>query len=529
MDRQPLYLRPNVKLEPLFNQWYAWSQLLAPATAAMNVANHHIKLMKSYVAAPMAHATALKNPSMVGGRFVNLGGGRVAEVKALLERTLAEQGHLIEFAGAVAELNRLLASEGRGQSLEPLYPKIPALLRGYVELGYDLRHQASARFIEPLLYRSRFHDRSRQSVALGLITQHERPLILSTPWLENPDEVHLPLSFDDERLDALCRMKRTPAPLGAVRELLGLDDDVMNRFRRFLTLEPPVIRSSPAAGPRVRYFGHACLLVETQDVAILTDPAIGYEYPSTIARYTFEDLPERIDHVLITHAHHDHLMLETLLPLRERIGQIVVPRANGTLADPSLDRMLRMAGFPRVVALDELDSFLVPGGRITGLPFFGEHGDLALGSKLAFLIELGGKRVVCAADSRNLEPRLYDLLREALGLAPLDALFLGMESEGAPMSWLYGPLMTERMSHDHDNGRRLNGSDSARALALLDSLPARAAYVYALGQEPWYSHIMGLGYSETSPQIRESNAFVAACRQRGLVSERLYGRAEILL
>ena len=43
---------------------------------------------------------------------------------------------------------------------------MPDQLRGYVELTYDLSNRANARFIEPLLYRSRFYQEASQSVSL---------------------------------------------------------------------------------------------------------------------------------------------------------------------------------------------------------------------------------------------------------------------------------------------------------------------------------------------------------------------------
>jgi hypothetical protein len=46
-DATEVYLKPNALIEPLFNQWYAWSYLLSPASAAMFVANAHLKLMSS--------------------------------------------------------------------------------------------------------------------------------------------------------------------------------------------------------------------------------------------------------------------------------------------------------------------------------------------------------------------------------------------------------------------------------------------------------------------------------------------------
>lgn len=77
---------------------------------------------------------------------------------------------------------------------------------------------------------------------------------------------------------------------------------------------------------------------------------------------------------------------------------------------------------------------------ITGLPFFGEHADLDISTKLAYLIRAGSHSLLFAADSCNVEPKLYQHMHNETG--DVDALFLGMECDGAPFSWLYGPLLT---------------------------------------------------------------------------------------
>ena len=61
---QKVYLKPNVVIEPLFDQWYAWSHLISPATAAKNITGRHLKIMDSYIMAPKIHAEAVKNPKM---------------------------------------------------------------------------------------------------------------------------------------------------------------------------------------------------------------------------------------------------------------------------------------------------------------------------------------------------------------------------------------------------------------------------------------------------------------------------------
>lgn len=221
-------------------------------------------------------------------------------------------------------------------------------------------------------------------------------------------------------------------------------------------------------------------------------------------------------------------MLETLLQLRHKIKHLVVPKSNiGVLADPSLKFALRHAGFKNVQELDEMERIEVEGGAITGLPFLGEHGDLNIRTKLAYLLRLKGKTMLCAADSNNIEPRLYEHLRRAVG--DVDALFLGMECEGAPLSWAYGALLTKPLARKMDQSRRFDGSDCDKAVSIVNCLEPRAVYVYAMGQEPWLSYVTSIKYTPDSRPLVESDALIRACRSQGRAAERLYYQNELFL
>lgn len=523
----PLYLKQNVLAEPLLNQWYAWPGLIAPATAAMFIANSHMKIMQSFVAAPQVHVSALKNPAMRGGPFINYAANRVGEIKALMEKTSREQAHMLEFASAIHTLNELLANEGTGHSLEPLYQKVPDCLKGYVELVYDLNNNSSIRFIEGLLYKSRYYDTSSQSVSLSQVTHDDRPFALSTPQLGGNGQVQLKTPFNNPALDQLFKMKTAPQPLGYIRELLCVKDEDAEKFSSFFTTEaPPPSPRFTADGVRIRYFGHACILFETREVSILTDPVISYGYPGSTERYTYAEIPDIIDYVVITHNHQDHCMFETLLQLRHKIGHVIVPKNNGGgLADPSLKLVLRSIGFEGVSEIDEMESIALPGGSITGLPFLGEHADLNIRTKIAYLIQLEGKSILCAADSNNIEPRLYEHVQRLMG--DIDIVFIGMECEGGPLSWLYGPLLTKPLARKLDQSRRLDGSDCEKAMDLINRFKPKQVYVYAMGQEPWLTYLTSIQYTDESKPIVESNKLVADCRERSLVADRLYGCREI--
>jgi L-ascorbate metabolism protein UlaG (beta-lactamase superfamily) len=527
MNETKYYFKQNVQLEPLFNQWYAWSHLITPATAAMNIANLHLKIMKSYVTAPQIHANAVKNPAMLGGPFIDYDGKRVDEIKALMERTMDEQAHMLKFAESVKSLDEMLRKEAKGYSLEPSYPRVPENLRGYVELVYDLNNNPSIRFIERLLYRSDYYNPASQAILLSLVDQDYRPFALSTPRLPDGKSLLVRLPFRHEAIDDLFRMRHVPQTFSYIKERLGLPDEDDALFRTFLTEDAPSPqRRYDGDGVRTRYLGHACVLVETRDVSVLIDPAISYKYDNGIDRFTFLDLPPVIDYVLLTHGHQDHVMLESLLQLRHQIKTIIVPRGGGgALEDPSMKLMLEHVGFKNVVELDEMETIDIDGGTITGVPFLGEHADLNIRSKIAHLIQLEGKSILFAADSNNIEPKLYEHVFRVLG--DIDVLFLGMECDGAPLSWLYGPLMTRPLERKMDQSRRFGGSDYERGVGIVNQFNCKEVYVYAMGQEPWLNYIMSIKYTEESNPIVASNRLLADCRSRGIVAERLFGKMEL--
>ncbi len=529
MNENPMYLLPNVILEPLFDRWYAWSHLISPATAAMNITGRHLKIMNSYIQAPQIHAAAVKNPKMRGGPFMDLGGGRVDEVKALRDRTLTEHKELVELSDALKELDQLLITKAKGFTLQPLYREIPEILKGYVELVYDLNNQPAYRIFESLLYKSKYYKPSAQSIAISITNNDERPFVLSTPRLNEPGVIHLDIPFKDSAIDKLSRMKREAGSVSEIARLLGVKEEDMPLFSTFFTDTPPQ-PYKPYTGNKVRmrYFGHACILVETKDVSILIDPVVSYYgYPQEVDRFSDMDLPEHIDYVLITHNHQDHILFETLLPLRHKIGNIVVPRtSSGSLQDPNLRYMFNSIGFNNVIEIEDMQTIRFHDCSITGLPFIGEHGDLNIQTKICHHVKLGAFTMLFMADSCNVSSELYKHIHDAVG--DVDVIFLGMECEGAPLTWLYGPLMTKELSRDMDQTRRFAGSDFEQGRALVEIFHPSEMYVYAMGQEPWLEFISSIKYTPESHPIVQSNKLVEYCAGVGVIAERLFGEKEIL-
>ncbi|PPT26471.1 MBL fold metallo-hydrolase [Xanthomonas arboricola] len=525
-NRTASYLRPNVKIEPLIHRWHAWISLISPATRAMNIAHRYIPNLKSFVSNPSVHVAATKDPALLGGPFLALGHNDVASAKALLDSTNSRCHKLLRFAEEYKKLDRRLQETATGAGLDPYYQSLPDELAGLVELTYDLNNHPSIKIIEELLYEADADP--GHEICLHMTSDEDREFFMSTPMLDRHGRVFLDLKFDDPRLDELSMARFSPVCVEELAGMLEVRDVDLESFRELFTPEPPSRISPEYNGEKVRlrYFGHACVLLQTAEVSVLIDPFLAWRRDDGHATLTFADLPDRIDYVVVTHAHHDHFMLETLLQLRDRIGQVVVPRnARGRLADPSMELALNALGYRNCITVEPFKSLVLPGGEIMSLPFSGEHCSLDIASKHCVSIRLGGRHFAFFVDTDGVDPVLYQRLAGRLGR--IDALFMGMECHGAPLSWLYGPLLSRPLTRRDDDSRRLSGSDCQRGLATVRNLDCSNVFVYAMGQESWLKYVMGLAYESDSVQLQESSSFIEECRKDGLTADRLFGCREI--
>ena len=85
------------------------------------------------------------------------------------------------------------------------------------------------------------------------------------------------------------------------------------------------------------WFGHSSYLLSIHGSTLLVDPTfcsgapfpfINRAFPGT-DRYRPEDLPERIDFLIITHDHYDHLDYNSIIRLKERVRQFICPLGVG--------------------------------------------------------------------------------------------------------------------------------------------------------------------------------------------------------
>lgn len=119
------------------------------------------------------------------------------------------------------------------------------------------------------------------------------------------------------------------------------------------SVTPQFVKEGAAASVHVTYLGHSTVLIQDQDVSVLTDPQfseraspVSFLGPKRFKRAAVEiqDLP-RVDIVLVSHNHYDHLDLASLVELDRKFHpKFIVPLGNA--------KILRRKGIENVVELD---------------------------------------------------------------------------------------------------------------------------------------------------------------------------------
>lgn len=493
---------------------------------------YQLPLLESYVSDPDLHFEASSNPEFTGGTFIHVPPTKCGEVKHLLESTKSDLADNLGFASAIFEFHNYLVNEAHGQSLERYYAQVPERLQGLVELVYDYYHRPTVHFMEGLLYETGYYRPDLQALRLAKAgSDYSREYFLNTPRVSNEDDFTWNISFADSKIDDFYSLALKPQSLGFVRELIGANGSISDaQLASFFTAEPVVPSETwNEEAIRVRYFGHACVLIEYKGTSILVDPFIPVRTDAGgIERFSYSCLPAKIDYALVTHNHQDHFHLECLLRLRSRIQCLVVPRNFGALyGDISLKLLARKIGFKHVVEIDNFETMNFPGGMITGVPFLGEHSDMLYG-KTGYVVRAGRRQILLAADSDCLEKEVYVRVRQHLG--PVDTVFLGMESEGAPLSFGFGPLFPQKVRREYDETRRQHGCNAERGFELLNALGSTRIYNYAMGLEPWTRYILGLELTAESPQWQQSEKLISRIHTAGdSFAKRLFGREEIIL
>ncbi len=235
----------------------------------------------------------------------------------------------------------------------------------------------------------------------------------------------------------------------------------------------------PSRGVRVTYFGTNSYVLQSRDGTVLVDPyfsrvgplwalALGKPFSPHAARIEegFRYLPPRADLILVTHAHFDHL--GDVPKVATRTGAVVAlsptgrnlaiaAGANRKQLTPMLAGERRSFGKISVTALDA-DHTRVLGrevypGTLSRPPAEPRRiSDWVVGEPLAWLVEMGGKRIYIESGGvRKLPPT---------GIGPVDLAIIGVPTkESLPRFPRAVRLLQPRFllpSHQDDFGKPLD-------------------------------------------------------------------------
>ncbi|MDP4836491.1 MAG: MBL fold metallo-hydrolase [Burkholderiales bacterium] len=286
------FLRPDVVVEPLVSRWYAWPPMVSPVTACLNIAYRYLPLMESFVSAPSAHEAACNDPKLRGSPFVDLPASHLEEMRERITVSKHNLADMLQFGSDLRHALRLVMKNADGFSIEKYYSELP----------------------------------DTQSALLYQVKDDARPFAMSKPRLPSPHALEITQPFNSEIYDFLAKLRVSTKSLDKIAQALSVPPQKTELLLSLLTEErdePP--HKQVLNKTRWRYFGHACVLVETPSgVSILLDPFVAYHREGDSTRFTLNDLPDHLDFVVLTHNHADHVSIETLLALRHKIGTVVV-------------------------------------------------------------------------------------------------------------------------------------------------------------------------------------------------------------
>jgi L-ascorbate metabolism protein UlaG (beta-lactamase superfamily) len=156
---------------------------------------------------------------------------------------------------------------------------------------------------------------------------------------------------------------------------------------------------------RLTWVGHATVLLELWGVRLLTDPLLR-QWLGHLRRHGVpprSDVTERLDAVLISHVHLDHLDARSL-KLIDRATHVVAPRGAGST--------LKRIGFARIDELTAGDQVMIGGVAVTAVPALhdGRRRPLARPAETLGYVVAGANRVYFAGDTD-----LFDGMRELAG------------------------------------------------------------------------------------------------------------------
>lgn len=202
--------------------------------------------------------------------------------------------------------------------------------------------------------------------------------------------------------------------------------------------------------PTLVWFGHSSYLIKYRGKNILVDPVFsGHASPTSYLiqafkgtdQYSVKDLP-KIDVLLITHDHYDHLDFLTVQALKDHVAQVITPLGVG--------EHLESWGWNKdvITELDWWETKELPGMKFTATParhFSGRSYKRALTLWASFVLELDHTKIFIGGDSGYDDQ--FKKIGEKWGSFDLAILENGQYNEGWPHIHMF-PEQTVQAAQD---------------------------------------------------------------------------------
>jgi L-ascorbate metabolism protein UlaG (beta-lactamase superfamily) len=162
------------------------------------------------------------------------------------------------------------------------------------------------------------------------------PVFGDSPSGESLDKIKVSKNFNGEIfVNSITTQLDTRDPQSSQSMLTAFFNFIFPEDGKNPVIELPSakFKNSALTNNSFVWFGHSTILMKTDNLSIITDPVFNNAspIPGTVKSFEIEypieitDLPEKIDVVLISHDHYDHLDYKAIQELDERVGQYFVP------------------------------------------------------------------------------------------------------------------------------------------------------------------------------------------------------------
>ncbi len=196
----------------------------------------------------------------------------------------------------------------------------------------------------------------------------------------------------------------------------------------------------PEGEATLTFIGHSTFLIRLPGLNVITDPVfaqrcspVGFAGPKRVRApgMMIAALP-RIDVILLSHNHYDHMDLVSLRAIRARWPEAAIVTMLGNAA------YLAKRGLPGAVEIDWWERVKVKGAEVVGAParHFAARSLTDRNRTLwgSFMLSLGGRRIYFGGDSGYM--RFYKEIGARLGPADLALLPIGAYEP----RWFMGPV-----------------------------------------------------------------------------------------